>query len=173
MGESRRRSAEDQYGLLEFVSVSTSNRPPLRRPTWVVVLAATLTLAYVAALLLLVVSLILGRDATGMSPVALYAGAFVLTLACSPVAPSRGSGANKTHLDRAPGWLKGLVGAHGIGLVALLGLVAAGTDVPPWTSSLVLATFFGSVGVLMGWYGHFTARDRRRAQPSRHDWVCG
>ncbi|MEM6294804.1 MAG: hypothetical protein AAGA54_26265 [Myxococcota bacterium] len=139
--------------------MSTPDRPPLRRPPWVVALASTLTLAYVAALVLLVVSFALDREPTGMPPGALYGSAFVLMVACSFVAPSRGSGANKTHLHRAPSWMKALVGAHGVGLVALLGLVAAGTDVSFWASSLVLATFFGSVGVLMGWYGQFRARE--------------
>lgn len=60
---------------------------------------------------------------------------------------------------RAPKWLKALVAAHAVTLAVVLGLVATDTDIQMWTTSLVLATFFGSVGVLMGWYGQFTPPD--------------
>lgn len=60
---------------------------------------------------------------------------------------------------RAPKWLKALVAAHAVTLAVVLGLVATGTDIQMWTTSLVLATFSGSVGVLMGWYGQFMPPD--------------
>lgn len=122
-------------------------------------MATALTLAYGAASTLLVVSLCVDRDPIAAPPSLLYGGAFALMLACSPVTPARGSRSSETHLARAPVWLKALVAAHGIGLAALLVAVTAGVTVLPSTPALVVAAFFGSVGVLMGWFGQFAPRE--------------
>lgn len=135
----------------------SSPASPLRRPAWVRWLAVALTTAYGSALVLLTVSLTLGRDPTGAQPVVWYGSAFGLMIASIPVTPTRGAGDRGTHLRRAPRWLKALPFMHAGGLVLAFVLLSAGVIRQPATIPLVLATFFGSVGTLMGWYGLFKA----------------
>ena len=116
-----------------------------------------MTASYVCSVVVLSVSLVLGRDPTGVEPIVWYGGAFGVMLAASLVSPTRGRGDRDSHLDRAPSWLKALPAVHGAGLLLAFGLLAAGVIVQPATIPLVLASFFGSVGTLMGWYGRFSA----------------
>jgi len=105
----------------------------------------------------LIVSLLVGGDPTGIEPIVWYGSAFGLMLASSVVSPRRGAGDRGSHLDRAPPWLKALPFVHAAALVLAFGLLGFGIAMQPATIPLVLATFFGSVGTLMGWYGWFDA----------------
>lgn len=152
--------AAAELGLLRLLwwnAVASSRVIPLRRPAWVWWLAVSLTTAYAGALVLLIVSLALGRDPTGVQPIVWYGSAFGLMVASLPVTPSRGSGDRGTHLHQAPRWLKALPFVHVAGLVLAFLLLEADVVDQPETIPLVLATLFGSVGTLMGWYGQFTA----------------
>lgn len=115
-----------------------------------------MTLAYAGALVVLIASLALGRDPTGIQPVVWYASGFGLMLISTPVTPTRGRGDRGTHLHRAPGWLKALPLVHGLGVVLAFVLLYTTDRLQPTTIPLALTTFFGSVGTLMGWYGQFT-----------------
>lgn len=115
-----------------------------------------LTVAYGGALVVLIVSLALGRDPTGIQPVVWYASAFGIMIVSTPLTPTRGRGDRGTHLHRAPRWLKALPFVHGLGVVLAFVLLYSTAWLQPATIPLALATFTGSVGTLMGWYGLFT-----------------
>lgn len=144
------------FRLLWSSAVASSQASPLRRPAWVRWLASVLTVAYGGALVVLIVSLALGRDPTGIQPVVWYASAFGIMIVSTPVTPTRGRGDRGTHLHRAPRWLKALPFVHGLGVVLAFVLLYSTAWLQPATIPLALATFTGSVGTLMGWYGLFT-----------------
>lgn len=135
--------------------MSGAELPPLRRPLWIVVLASTITVLYVAAVLLTVTTLLLGADPTGVDPAIWYFSAFGVLILGAPASPGRGKPG--VHIERAPGWLKLLAAGHLLLLAGVLIAVLLGANISQALISQTMIMAFAAANLLMTWFGDFEA----------------